>query len=41
MCLWPAAFPVLAYVFALACAVTTVVRWSQGWILFGKSPAPL
>jgi phosphatidylglycerophosphate synthase len=39
MCLWPAAFPVLAYVFALACAVTTALRWSQGWVLFGKKPA--
>jgi phosphatidylglycerophosphate synthase len=37
MCLWPAAFPALAYVFALACAVTTILRWSQGWVLFGKS----
>ena len=35
MCLAPAWFPVLAYVFAAACAVTTVLRWRQGWIAFG------
>lgn len=34
MCLWPQAFPVLAYVFAAACAVTTLTRWRQGWIAF-------
>lgn len=39
MCLWPDAFPVLAYIFALACAVTTVLRWSNGWVLFGKNGA--
>ena len=35
MCLLPGWFPVLAYVFAAACAVTTVLRWRQGWIAFG------
>lgn len=38
MCLWPRAFPYLAYVFAAACALTTVSRWHQGWSAF--SPAP-
>ena len=37
MCLWPAAFPALALTFAAACALTTVLRWSQGWQVFGKS----
>ena len=35
MCLWPAGFPILAYAFAAACGVTTVLRWRQGWIAFG------
>lgn len=35
MCLWPAAFPTLALVFAAACAVTTVSRWAAGWRAFG------
>lgn len=34
MCLWPAVFPVLAYVFAAACAITTLTRWLQGWRAF-------
>jgi len=34
MCLWPAAFPLLAYVFALLCALTTLTRWRQGWQAF-------
>jgi phosphatidylglycerophosphate synthase len=34
MCLWPAAFPVLAYIFAVACALTTLTRWRQGWHSF-------
>ncbi len=32
MCLFPAQFPVLAYLFAVACAITTLTRWYQGWI---------
>ncbi len=32
MCLLPDLFPVLAYGFAAACAVTTVTRWRQGWV---------
>jgi phosphatidylglycerophosphate synthase len=34
MCLFPAAFPVLALVFAAACAITTVSRWRDGWRAF-------
>lgn len=33
-CLFPAAFPVLALVFAAACFVTTVTRWLAGWQAF-------
>jgi phosphatidylglycerophosphate synthase len=35
MCLFPALFPVLAYGFAAACALTTLTRWWQGWRAFG------
>lgn len=34
LCLWPAAFPALAYIFAAACLVTTVTRWTQAWRAF-------
>lgn len=34
MVLWPGAFPVLALVFAAACAITTLARWRQGWVSF-------
>lgn len=34
MCLWPGAFPVLAYGFAAACAVTTATRWWTGYRQF-------
>jgi len=34
MCIWPAAFPTIASVFALACAWTTVIRWWRGWNTF-------
>jgi phosphatidylglycerophosphate synthase len=34
MCLFPAAFPALAWVFAAACAVTTLTRWREGWKAF-------
>ena len=34
MCLFPAHFATLAWVFAAACAVTTVLRWHQGWTAF-------
>jgi phosphatidylglycerophosphate synthase len=32
MCLWPSLFPVLAYGFAIACTLTTITRWHQGWV---------
>lgn len=32
VCLVPAWFAGLAYVFAAACAITTVTRWRQGWV---------
>ena len=34
MCLFPALFPLLAYGFAAACALTTLSRWYQGWQAF-------
>lgn len=34
ICLFPAAFPALALAFAAACALTTGLRWRQGWIAF-------
>jgi phosphatidylglycerophosphate synthase len=34
MCLFPAWFVPLAYIFAAACSVTTVLRWLQGWRAF-------
>lgn len=34
MCLWPAAFPILAWVFAALCLLTTLFRWLQGWRAF-------
>lgn len=34
MCVWPAMFPMLAYVFAFACLVTTLMRWKEGWLAF-------
>lgn len=33
-CLFPGAFPVLAYIFAAACVITTATRWMAGWQLF-------
>lgn len=35
MCLWPNAFPPLAIGFAIACGVTTIMRWWWGWRTFG------
>ena len=35
MCVFPAAFPALAYAFAVACALTTLMRLHQGWMAFG------
>ena len=34
MCLLPAHFPLIAYGFAALCALTTVIRWRQGWVAF-------
>ena len=40
ICLFPQLFPVFAYVFAAACALTTVTRWRQGWVAFDpRAPA--
>lgn len=35
MCLFPAAFALLAWAFAAACTVTTLTRWHMGWRGFG------
>jgi phosphatidylglycerophosphate synthase len=35
ICLFPPLFPVFATIFAAACALTTVLRWRQGWVAFG------
>ena len=34
MCVIPQAFPVLAWLFAAACALTTLLRWHMGWTAF-------
>jgi len=34
MCAVPGWFPALAYIFAALCAVTTVMRWREGWTRF-------
>ncbi|CAM3049934.1 CDP-alcohol phosphatidyltransferase family protein [Paracoccus nototheniae] len=34
MCLFPASFPTLAWIFAAACGVTTILRWHSGWTAF-------
>lgn len=36
MCLWPAAFPALALLFAVACLLTTLSRWLIGWRAFSE-----
>ncbi len=35
MCLLPHWFAPLAYIFAVACALTTLLRWHRGWVAFG------
>lgn len=40
MCLWPGAFPILAWVFAAACLATTLTRWHMGWLAFGRAVTP-
>jgi len=37
MCLFPGAFPIIAYGFAAICALTTLVRWRQAWLAFSGS----
>lgn len=37
ICLFPDWFAPLAYGFAAACAITTVIRWHQGWRAFSGS----
>lgn len=37
ICLWPAAFPALALLFAALCMITTLTRWHAGWRAFGQS----
>lgn len=34
MCLFPAMFPLMAYAFAAACLLTTLLRWITGWRAF-------
>jgi phosphatidylglycerophosphate synthase len=34
MCLWPAAFGPLAWLYAAACWVTAITRWHSGWTAF-------
>ncbi len=36
MCLFPNAFPTLAYGYAAACTLTTLLRWRQGWLAFSQ-----
>jgi phosphatidylglycerophosphate synthase len=35
ICLWPDLFALLAWIFAAACAATTLSRWIAGWRAFG------
>lgn len=37
MCLWPQAFWWLAWAYAAACLLTTVLRWRMGWEVFGRN----
>jgi phosphatidylglycerophosphate synthase len=37
MCLFPAWFAPLAFAFATACFVTTLLRWLQGWRAFAEA----
>ncbi len=34
MCLWPAAFAALAWIFSVLCLITTSMRWWRGWQAF-------
>ena len=37
MGLWPAEFAAIAWTFAALCGITTLTRWSQGWVAFSQS----
>lgn len=41
MCLWPSAFPIIAYGFAALCFLTTVTRWWWGWLAFAPDTASI
>ncbi|MBI1245515.1 MAG: CDP-alcohol phosphatidyltransferase family protein [Alphaproteobacteria bacterium] len=34
ICIWPAQFAILAWIYAAACALTTLSRWVAGWRTF-------
>jgi len=34
MCLWPVAFPLLAYGYSIACSITMFARWREGYRIF-------
>ena len=36
MCLFPGAFAALAWAFAAACLLTTLLRWRMGWVLLSE-----
>lgn len=38
MCVFPGSFPLIAYVFAAACLVTTLTRLRRGWVVFAPPP---
>ena len=38
MCLWPVAFPLLAFGFAALCGLTLLTRLSAGWTLLDAAP---
>lgn len=40
MCVWPAHFPVIAYVFAAMCGLTWVARLAAGWRLLSDARPP-
>ena len=37
MCLFPHSFPLLAVLFAVACGLTTLLRWRMGWQAFSTT----
>jgi phosphatidylglycerophosphate synthase len=40
MCVWPAHFPVIAYVFAAMCGLTWMARLAAGWRLLSDAQPP-